>query len=161
MLDELEEIYIKTLDAIRLTEIARISALAQVEFNGFVYGIKKGKKFFVKGVVPVYEKGGNNEVDNYRTEMYIKMLKRSNPNYLFFNYHTHPNGLKILSEDDLEVIEDGVEFLLWAKATREGFLRKKLCKVSYGIIKAFNVFEENGKKKMKEIPIRIKHSHKL
>jgi proteasome lid subunit RPN8/RPN11 len=161
MSEEIEEIYISTLDAIRLTELARISAFTQTEFGGFVYGLKKHDKFYLKGIVPVFEKGNSNEVDNQRTEIYVKMLKKSNPEYLFFQYHSHPNGFTELSKEDLDVIK-GLEIILWAEAEfGKNFLRKKVSRVSYGLIKAYKVLEENGEKKIKEVPIKIKHSHKL
>ncbi|MEM5843687.1 MAG: hypothetical protein QXX07_00205 [Candidatus Aenigmatarchaeota archaeon] len=158
---EIEEIYLSTVDAIRLTELARISALARTEFSGFVYGIKKGKKFYLKGVIPVFEKASNNEVDNQRTEMYIKMFKKFNPEYLFFQYHSHPNGKMDLSPDDLDVVKD-VEIVLWARAEfEEKFFKRNVSYVSYGLIKAYKVLDDGKNKKSKEIPIRIEHSLKL
>ena len=160
MEEDLEEVRIKTPDAIRLIELARISALTQTEFNGIIYGVKRNKKFYVKGIIPVYERANDCVVDNNRTEIYLKMFKKANPHYSFFTYHSHTDGSSELSEYDIEVI-DGLEILLSSKTSFSGFLRKKLSKVGYGMIKAYNVIEKNGKKESVEVPIRIEHTHKL
>lgn len=135
--------------------------MVQTEIGGFVYGLQKGKKFYLKGIVPVFEKATNDEIDNQRTEMYIKIFRKSNPDYLFFQYHSHPNGSIQPSPEDVDMITD-LEIILWAEAEfTKNFLRKNISRVGYGTIKAYKVKEKNGEKKIKEIPIKIVHSHKL
>lgn len=161
MFEDLEEVRMKTLDAIRLTELARLSALTQIEFNGFVYGLKKDKKFQLKGIVPVYEKSSDGEVRDDRTIMYIEMLEKANPDYLFLNYHSHPNGPLELSGDDIKAGDD-LEIVLWAEALYSGyFFWKKVVRVGHGVIKAYKIIENGGEREAVEIPVRIEHSHNL
>lgn len=148
----IDVLFLSKWDFYFLKEEAKRSLVFDLELGGFAAGKVFSNSFYVRKVIPTYEKTEfKNEEYSIEFERVIKAMKkflRDYPNYTCGSYHTHIcKGKKefkndSLSEQDLNVLDFGdVEIVPKAAKvkTKKGY--RKISDVN-----AYQIRKDNGSK---------------